>query len=141
MWLDLPAALPALSLPEGYRLRGYRPGDAPAWELIIRETFATEPRFDPMMRRDPGFRPERVLFLFHGDEPAATASAYCRPQHGLGVGYLHMVGVRPRHNGKGLGYQISLACLLQMLHEGRRAALLQTDDYRIPAIKTYLKLG
>jgi len=54
---------------------------------------------------------------------------------------LHMVGVAKKHTGKGLGFQVSLAALHQMAKEGSEFAVLQTDDFRLPAIKTYLKLG
>jgi mycothiol synthase len=51
------------------------------------------------------------------------------------------VGVVPEHSGKGLGVQINLVALHHMVREGRRQAVLETDDFRLPAIKTYLKLG
>ncbi|RKN60016.1 hypothetical protein D7M11_36015 [Paenibacillus ginsengarvi] len=52
-----------------------------------------------------------------------------------------MVGVLPSYSGKKLGYIVSLAALQQMFREERKSAVLNTDDYRIPAIITYLKLG
>lgn len=52
-----------------------------------------------------------------------------------------MVGALSDHGGKGLGLQVSLAALYQMRRDGRLASILETDDFRIPAIKTYLKLG
>ncbi len=55
--------------------------------------------------------------------------------------FLHMVGVLPSHGGKGLGFQVSLAALRQMKREGFTQSVLETDDFRIPAIVTYLKLN
>jgi mycothiol synthase len=52
-----------------------------------------------------------------------------------------MVAVRPGHQGKRLGYWVGLAAMHQMAREGARRAILRTDDFRIPAIKTYLRLG
>jgi mycothiol synthase len=43
--------------------------------------------------------------------------------------------------GKGLGLQVSLAALHHMANSGKEASILETDDFRIPAIKTYLRLG
>jgi mycothiol synthase len=141
MWRDNLDALPPLTLPAGYALRCFRDGDEPAWERIIGESFQNPYVFNQLMRADPAFRPGRVLLICRSDQPVATASAWHRPAKGTHVGYLHMVGTLPGESGKGLGLWASLACLHHFVMEGRTAAMLQTDDFRIPAIKTYLKLG
>jgi mycothiol synthase len=74
------------------------------------------------------------------DEPVATASAWYMKQYGLNTGYLHMVGVSPEHQGKHLGYWASIAVLHQFVKENRDSAVLQTDDYRLSAIRTYLRM-
>jgi len=51
------------------------------------------------------------------------------------------VGVLPGHQGKHLGAKVSLAALRRFVEEGRIDAVLQTDDFRLPAIRTYLRLG
>jgi mycothiol synthase len=134
--------LPALELPEGYRARSLEAGDEAAWERIIRASFAWEQPFDKGMAGDEAYKPERVWFVVdeHG-VPIATASAWYRPQWSEDTGYLHMVGLMPEHAGKRLGYSVSLAALLHMVREGRTKAVLNTDDFRIPAIKTYFNLG
>jgi mycothiol synthase len=136
--------LPEVSLPKGYSLRSYRAGDEAAWVRIIGESFERDhpaDYFDQRMRRDPEFRAERILFVCRDEEPVATASAWYDPRAGAQTGVLHMVGVRPGEAGHGLGREVSVAALRQMRHEGRRRAELKTDDFRVPAIKTYLKLG
>lgn len=60
---------------------------------------------------------------------------------GEGVGYVHFVGTHPEHAGKSLGYWMTAACLHEFRRLGLPAAVLHTDDHRIPAVKTYLKLG
>ena len=52
-----------------------------------------------------------------------------------------MVAVRPAHRGRRLGYWVCLAALRRMAAEGLHRAVLRTDDFRIPAIRTYLRLG
>jgi len=143
MLLEGLSDLPPVRLPDGYTIRTYLPGDASAWDVIISQSFRMEceGRFERDMRTDSPFRPERVFFICRGEEPVATAAAWHRPQYGAEIGYLHMVGVLPSEAGMGLGLQVSLACLHRMKEEGRTACILHTDDYRIPAIKTYLKLG
>jgi len=57
------------------------------------------------------------------------------------VGYVHMLGVVPEHQGKGLGYALVLCTLHFFKDRGFQEAVLDTDDFRLPAIKTYLNLG
>jgi mycothiol synthase len=52
-----------------------------------------------------------------------------------------MVGVKKEFQGKKLGYYVSLKALLDMKERGYKACVLQTDDFREAAIKTYLRLG
>lgn len=132
--------IPDTSL-EGYHLRSYKPGDEVHWDKIIRESFGMDDiSFDAHMRNDSEYRPERVIFLCCDDIPVATASGWFKDEHGLDTGYLHMVGVLKDHGGKGLGAIVSYGALSAMKDEGRTRVVLNTDDFRIPAIKTYLKM-
>jgi len=138
--------LPDITLPHGYSLRASREGDGRHWARIVRESFEDGsfdvPRFEREMRGHPAYLPERILFVCGPDgTPCATASAYRGEAFGEDVGYLHMVGVRPTHAGKKLGFAVSLAALHRFRFEGLSAAVLQTDDFRLAAIKTYLRLG
>ena len=136
--------LPAVHLPDGFHLRLFREGDERAWEIIIAESFHRELQpneFENAIKSRPPFKPERVLFVVSNDVPVATATAWEEPKYGQEAGYLHMVGVRPGHQGKRLGYWVSVAVLHRFVVEGRKKAVLQTDDFRLPAVKTYLALG
>jgi len=137
-------ALPGVSLPPGYEVRSYLPGDGRHWRRILAESFAGDPArysFDRIMRSDPAFQPERVFFLTWGVTPVATAGAYYRPHVRTDASMIHYVAVRPAHQGKRLGYWVTLAALRRMVEEGFGAAWLSTDDFRLPAIRTYLNLG
>jgi GNAT superfamily N-acetyltransferase len=139
--LTLPLPEP---LPEGYALRAYQPGDDQAWTAILAASFQADPArfdFDAIMRNDPSFRPHRLLFIRFGEQPVAVSGAFYHPAKMKHGGMIHYVGVLPGHQGKNLGYHVCLACLHQMKKEGRTGAILSTDDFRLPAIKTYLKLG
>jgi len=136
--------LPHTALPAGFSIRHYQPGDDAHWERILSASFETafeSGSFQRIMRDDFAFRAERVLFVCRDEEPLGTAAAYYRPHFGRETGYLHYVAISPAATGFGLGLQISLACMHQMVREGRTSAVLLTDDHRIPALKTYLKLG
>jgi len=136
--------LPDVRLPPGYALRHYQAGDEAVWERILTESFNRKTGsmpFDTIMKSDPAFRAERILFVTHADEPVATASAYTRAHVLPDAGMLHYVAVLPAHRGLRLGYLASLAALHHMRAEALGAAWTVTDDFRLAAIKIYLALG
>ena len=135
------ADLPEFTPPEGILLKSFSPGDEKAWEEIIFESFGQRIDFNEFMEKDPVYKPERVLFLVVNGDRAATASAWRSEKYGANTGYLHMVGVSPKHQGKRFGYHISLAAMHKLKNEGCGEIALQTDDFRLAAIKTYLNLG
>jgi mycothiol synthase len=135
--------LPDIRLPEGYALECFQPGYEEHWNTIIQASFGQTlgmAKFEDTMKNDPAFRPERIMFIKHGNEFVATASAWFKPMYETDMGNIHQVGVLPTHQGKGLAYWISLAALHHLAQEGFSKATLETDDFRIPAIKTYFKL-
>ena len=137
-----PLPLPPLELPPGIRLLPFREEGGPAmWEHIVNTAFGRDFTFEGKMRAEPAFRPERILFLEQAGRPVAVAAAWQRDKWPPGTGYLHYVAVLPEARGQHLGYWVSLAALHQMRREGNASALLETQDHRLPAIKTYLRLG
>lgn len=136
--------LPPIEIPDKFSIRHFHDGDEAAWEKIIEKSFGRNfeiGQFNRDMKSDPAFQPQRVLFVTHNDKPIATASAWFKPDYGQESGYVHMVGVLPEYQGNQLGYWISLAVLHRLAKEGRKKVYLQTDDFRLAAVKTYLKLG
>ena len=138
--------LPDIVLAPGYSIRTSQPGDGVHWARILRESFRNdafdEARYERDMLGDPSYRPDRIFFVCTPEGlPCGTASAYRRASHGWEQGYLHYVGVCPAHAGRKLGAAVSLAVLRKFRAEGLSSAILQTDDFRLPAIKTYLDLG
>ena len=138
--------LPEIVLPDGYSLRASQEGDGGHWARIVRESFEDasfdESRFKREMQGHPAYLSERIFFVCAADgTPCATASAYRSEAFGEDVGYLHMVGVCPAHTGRKIGFAVSLAALCRFRFEGLSTAVLQTDDFRTPAIKTYFRLG
>jgi len=134
----------AVTLPDGYFLREFSEGgeDEAAWDRIIAASFKDPGiSFEKLMRPDAEYRPERIFFVCCGDEPVATAAAWFLQRWGEDHGLIHMVGALPGHSGKGLGVAVVAAALQKLKKEGRLFAVLTTDDFRLPAIKSYLKLG
>jgi mycothiol synthase len=130
-----------VSVPEGFTVRHFREGDGKHWENIIRASFNYDCNFEKEIAQNENFKPEKVWFVCDGDKPVATATAWYNGNWDKSVGYLHMVGMLPEYAGKSLGLKVSLAVLHEMQREGRSSAVLNTDDFRLPAIKTYFRLG
>lgn len=135
------ADLPVLYLPSGYSLRHLMPSDVAAWEHIIRLSFQKNIAFQDKIGSLPYYQAERVLFICFGLQPVATATAWETEQTGSQIGYLHMVGVLPEYTGRGLGCAAVIAALHRMHTERKTEAVLETDDFRLPAIRLYWKLG
>jgi len=132
--------LPALNIPEGFSIRTYQEGDDTAWEDLTEASLGFRLNFFESIRNNPFFMKERIFFICDGDKMVATAIAWGVENEPL-TGYVHMVGADAEYRGKGLGYQVSLAVLHRMKEEGMQQVILHTDDFRIPAIAIYLKLG
>jgi mycothiol synthase len=71
----------------------------------------------------------------------ATAAARLLPGRYPGSGYVHYVGARPSERGKRLGEIVTRQVLAHFAADGLSGAVLETDDFRLPAIWTYLRLG
>ena len=62
------------------------------------------------------------------------------PRHPFG-GTLSSVAVDTAQRGKGLGYVVSAAATARLLQGGYVDIYMETDDWRLPALKTYFKMG
>ena len=137
--------LPKLELPPGYDMRTYREGDEVHWANIISDSFGGKQRTAEDTRNEitgqERFVPDGFYFATHDGTPVGTACAWRQTVDETEVGYVHMVGVASAHTGHKLGKWVSLAVLIYFRDYGFRCAMLDTDDFRIPAIKTYLNLG
>jgi mycothiol synthase len=133
--------LPLLEIPHGFELRTFRVGDEARWAQLMTGAIGDwdEESTARQFLGDPGVNPSGIFFFVGGDSYVATATDKLLPAPE--VGYLHMVAVAPPHRGRGLGRCISLAALLHMKERGCRQAILDTDDFRLPAIRIYLGLG
>lgn len=137
--------LPKIELPSGYQLRTYQEGDEIHWANIISDSFGGRERTaqdtqNEITHRDV-FVPDGLYFITYQDIPIATACAWRQSVEETDVGYVHMVGVVGKHTGMKLGKWVSLAVLYYFQENGFTCSMLDTDDFRIPAIKTYLNLG
>lgn len=136
------ADLPPLVPPAGVSIRCAGDADAAGIATCLGSAFGVpwdEARVQTELLRHP-----EVLVTFVAlidGVVVATASTQHQPAVYGDAGVLHWVGALPGHGGKGLGGLVSLAALNHCADAGLVAAMLLTDDARIPAIRTYLRLG
>jgi mycothiol synthase len=137
-------APPALLLHPDYALRTYQPGDEAGWIRVM--AAAGFPGWDEERMRGTmaSILPEGWFMAVERTTGAivATAMATHNPSsyHPFG-GELGWVAGEPAHKGKGLGWTVCAAVTRRYLSAGYRNIYLRTDDWRLPALKTYLKLG
>jgi len=139
--------VPAHSLPEGYSLRRYRPGDAKVWTRIwtaadrfgsiAPETFIREfGDCDDVLA-------ERQLYLCGPDgREVGTATAWFgRPEIDSRAGVVHWVAVLPEMQGTGLAKPLMSAVLGRLRALGYGRAYLITQEARAAAVNLYLRFG
>ncbi len=127
----IPAPAP---LPAGYALPPLREGEDLA-PLAATLAAAFADRWDEA----PDVR--AVYAVIWRDRPVATAASRELPARFPGAGYLHWVGTDPTHGRRGLASALVTRVLRDFADRGDTAAVLETDDFRLPAIRTYLKFG
>jgi mycothiol synthase len=133
------------SVPPGYTVRNWTRGDHDDYvRLMTHAGFRqwTDPqRLATSLER---CLPRGIFLVIeeHSGKLVATATAWHHPSdvHLFG-GELAWVAADPEHKGKGLGAIASMAATARLIQAGYEEIYLRTDDHRLPAIKTYLKLG
>ena len=135
---------PAWSVAAGYILRPYRTEDEAGHVAVMKAAGFTT--WDEKKTREaiPKCLPNGFFVIVHaaGGEVVATAMTMHNPieRHPSG-GELGWVAGDPAHKGKGLGYAVCAAATKRFLDAGYYDIYLRTDDFRLAALKTYLKLG
>ena len=56
-------------------------------------------------------------------------------------GRIDYMAADPRFSGKAIGYAVCAGVTWRLLERGYKTAVLWTDDWRLPAIITYMKVG
>lgn len=136
--------VPRYPPPNGYRMRAFRPGQREAWARVWRPELGdgAERTFDRVFGHDPDGMAKRCLFLVSPDgEEVGTITAWYERYRGQRWGRLHWVGIVPAHRGKGLCKCMVTAAMNRLRELRHRRAMLGTEPFRIPAIRTYLGFG
>lgn len=114
-----------------------------AWLDIVRYGLSEKKEDEAFWRECnyhyPCYKPDDCAFFLCEGQPVATITVICDPVKK--EGYIHMVAAKPEARGRGIGNLMSLYAVRVLREKGMQTAYLTTDDFRIPAIKTYLKSG
>ena len=133
---------PDAPVPTG-RLRPAVEGDADALGMLL--TAAFEEQWDVDRVRSALLDTPDVVRTWVVENPdgqlVATASERLLPDRYPDAGYLHWVASAPTARGAGLGSLVTRACLAGFAERGPSRAVLETEDFRVPAVRTYLRLG
>lgn len=137
---DIPTAA---TLPDGYEVRRFEPGDdlpslAETLTRSFEEEWTTE-RVREKLTEAPDVR--AVYAAFWGGRAVATTSSRSLPEKLPGKGIVHWVGTHPDHLRRGLGSALMERVLRDFAESGDQEAFLETDDPRLPAIRRYLAYG
>lgn len=136
-----------LSLPEGITVQSLPeiPEGLCVWKDVIRymsknfDTDTSGDYYDRAMVQQANYD-ENMCYIFCVDgAPAATVTVIC--DNAAKAGRIHMVACKPGFRGRGLGNLMMAKAVSVLKKAGMETAALVTDDWRIPAIKTYLKVG
>lgn len=125
-----------------YRTYNGTQADIDAWMEICHNGLLgpkdTAEIFNTCMLQNPAFAPESLFFVEHEGKPVATIAALTDENK---VGLFHMVGALPACRGKGVGNLLSDIAKARLWESGCTHAFLTTDEFRVPAVKSYLKAG
>lgn len=135
------ATLPPWNPPDGYIMRGYQLGDEDGWlHLMALAGFNGWDRvkFDSYLAVPERREGSRVVVC--GNEIVAATFASQRSVEPP-VGALDYIIGHPEHKGKQLGCSVCAAVIRYLVSCRYERIVLSTDDWRLPALKTYLKLG
>ena len=149
-WYAQPTAWPEAFNGFTYRRYNGTQADRDAWLAICETGKLLDEEgnyFERYILNAVGYREDTVFFVLDGDKPVATITVLDR-QDKITVldreetlGYVHMVGVHADYCGRGLGGYLNRIAQAALCELGCDGAWLTTDDWRIPAIRSYLRSG
>jgi mycothiol synthase len=142
--ISLDSLVPEQALPAGYRLRTYQPKDEAGYLAVMHAAGFDSFDHEAVERWLEKVLPDGFFLVEHAPSRQIVATAMAMhnpsPLHPYG-GELGWVAGHPEHAGRHLGRVVSAAATARFLRAGYRRIYLRTDDWRLPALKTYLRLG
>jgi mycothiol synthase len=140
--------MPLPELPDGFTIRSFQPGDAPALTEVQNAAFAGSWGFSPNMVEEIEYRSSLtntshsgILFLLNGAKVAGYCWTFVAPAQGKTRGIIGMIGVAPDYRGRGVSKPILLAGMKYLKSIGSDDIGLHVDGENTPAIRLYLSVG
>jgi mycothiol synthase len=139
--------VPDVPLPDGVRLRAFRPGaDDAAWLAVNARAFATHPEQGRWTAADlaarmaePWFDPDGFLLAVDADD--RLLGFHWTKTHPGGLGEVYVLGVDPAGHRGGLGKALTVAGLRYLAGLGLHTVLLYVDESNPAAVALYRRLG
>ena len=144
-WTNDRKPAPELNIPDGCEIKRFTEldGALDAWLDIVQYGLSDGRKdadfYGSLMLDWPDYSEDKNFFIVSDGEPAATLTVVCHPENM--EGYIHMVACKEKFRGRGFGTLLNNLALKVLKDEGMETAYLTTDDWRIPAIKSYLRAG
>lgn len=136
---------PEPTIPAGYCLRNLRSGEEENYLALMRSVgFAENWTIETVRRFMQNVLPGGLFVVEHvatGDLVATAMANHSPNEQHPNAGVLDWVATDPAHQGIGLGKAVVTAVTRLLIQRGYRRIYLLTDDWRLPAIATYLSLG
>ena len=135
---------PSVKVPSGYVLRQYVATDERQYIALMDKAGFTGWTHESVQGSIGHILPDGFYVIEHLASGRLVATAvsqhYSTELHPYG-GQVGWVAGDPEHKGKGLGRAVTAAATARLLQAAYSEIYLQTDDWRLPAIKIYLDLG
>ncbi len=135
-----------IPLPEGYSVVKFKgEEDIKDWVEIcsqgLIDPLTAYERFQNELINIDGPDPYRDTYFLEKDGEKIATYTVVPDMWSTGMGYIHMVAVKPEHRGRGLGSFIADDSLAKLISIGKKKIFLLTGDSRLPALATYIKAG
>jgi mycothiol synthase len=144
-WKNDGKLVPDLQIPENCRITNFTELDnaVDKWLDIIQYGLSNgrkdEAAYISMMLSQANYEENKCFFILEKEKAVATLTVIC--DYDKKEGHIHMVACQEAARGKGYGTLLNNMALHTLKTEGMQTAYLITDDWRIPAIKSYLRAG
>ncbi len=137
--------IPTFSLPGGFLIRNLLSHEGETWISIWTDAEDWKPvdlrTWETEFAHAPDDVAQRCFVVMSEDgTPVATASAWKASLEDLAVGRVHWIATRKAYQGRGIG-KAMMTQVLSCLARWHDRAILETQSYRLAAIRMYLNFG
>lgn len=133
--------IPSVHIPEGYELTNAPLKHAPdGWISLLRKA-GVNATTETWNHEYGGRDAVGVLLMYHNLRLVGTAGLRTLATNSPDYGAINWVVVDPSNRGIGLGTILTVSVMALARTLEMKALFLRTDDFRLPAIKTYFRLG